>query len=106
MQVHGAAAKSAEIRSQERQVGGAAVVNVHECAGGSVMPLPAVVAWVQFGVLMHFRLQAAVERTRRRESIELAAMQAYEEKLQKQEEERRRKSAGGGVQRVFFFLVS
>lgn len=53
--VHGAAAKSAEIRSHERQ--------------------------------------AAIERAKRRESIELAAMQAYEEKLQRQEEERRKKAA-------------
>ena len=38
--------------------------------------------------------QAAIERAKRRESIELAAMQAYEEKLQRQEEERRKKAAG------------
>ena len=54
-------------------------------------------------MLIHCRVQAAVERSRRRESIELAAMQAYEEKLQKQEEERRRQSAGA-VQSRFLFI--
>ena len=38
--------------------------------------------------------KAAVERVKRRETIELAAMQAYEERLQKQQEETKKKSAG------------
>jgi hypothetical protein len=84
-QVHGAAAKSAEIRSRERQVGGRIIRSAHTSATASLCASERIFSHVS---------QAAVERAKRRESIELAAMQAYEEKLQKQEEERRKKSAG------------
>ena len=49
--------------------------------------------------------KAAVERARRRESIELAAMQAYEERLHKQEEEKRKKSAGASRPTCVIFVT-
>ncbi len=87
--MNGNAAKSAEIRSRERQVCVCACVCVCVCV--FVCKGEGRGRWCMVDLKPS---QAAIERAKRRESLELAAMQAYEQRLQQQQEETKKKSAG------------